>query len=191
MKEKILIIFLTAIIVGGGVYFWQQDSEKEKSSNKPRFEIAEPVVAPVDQQPLPEQGNIIPSVQEGKEFNITTAKVGDIVKGLKVISVKPLLNSGREIKFEGQLTLTGKYSFSDFGSQYIFSDLENESKEKLPNLGYEPWFFFSNQNLAEKEFGPQENSGTATVIINNFTMAMIPGTDAGGNFATLVKVLKK
>lgn len=177
MKEKIFTILLTAIIVGSGVYFWQNSSEKQDDEENPPFEIAEPSVKPVTQEP--------------EQFSISTAKVGDRVKGLKVISVKPLMNGGREVKFEGQLTLTGKYSFSDFGSQYIFDNLDATSKEKLPNLGYDPWFFFSNQDTAAKEFGPQENSGNATITIENYTMAMIPDTDAGGNFATLVQVLKK
>ncbi|MEK7544942.1 MAG: hypothetical protein AAB551_02310, partial [Patescibacteria group bacterium] len=180
-----------AIIVGCGVYFWQNKYEKHDDTNEPRFQIAEPVVAPVTEKNFPEQpASQQQSAQKPEKFTINTAKVGDIVKGLKVISVKPLLNSGREIKFEGQLTLTGKYSFSDFGGEYILSDLDAESTAKLPDEAFN-WFYFSNQGLAEKEFGPQENSGTTTIVIDNFTMAMVPDSDAGGNFATLIKVLKK
>lgn len=142
-------------------------------------------------------------------FDVTTAKVGDTVVGMSIVSVG-LPNSGAgttisgenaEVQFSGEATLTGTYTYH--GNDGLLSDVvsfepDESSAAKLPKMiGDERtlWFVFSNGPAALDIFGPQSGtstasySGNATVTVKNYYILSFPGEVANG--AELVSVISK
>ncbi|MBI4994036.1 hypothetical protein HZC21_00100 [Candidatus Peregrinibacteria bacterium] len=170
MKVKIFVIFIIGIIAVGGVYFLNKKSDQTKTNPESIQKAVEPIV-----------------IKKTIVDEILSAKVGDTFGEMKVISVKSLINDGREVKFEGQFEVTGKYSFDDsLGQSWMISDIDSESQKKIP---ISKWFYLGDSEKLNQLFGQKENSGTATILIDNITVAFIPGTDAGGFFANVVKVV--
>jgi len=133
-------------------------------------------------------------------FDVNKVKEGDIVAGMKVVSVKPYRSDmtalGREqnliIEFSGQAILEGEYEFIPEGSMpsgVLFSVIGEElSKLPLPlgNKSGKFMFYFTNQDFAKEQFGSSVTLGKATIVIDNFIYKTYP---TGLNHeAKLVKV---
>jgi hypothetical protein len=114
--------------------------------------------------------------------------MGDRIGTLTVTSIKPyqegftLAPSNATITFAGVLTLTGRYSYTFVENQagdksytgaVCFDKLDEPSLMKLPWLQdgeANGRFCFQNVKFAQSLFQPSESEGTATVIIDNFTI---------------------
>lgn len=181
MKVKIFVIFIIGIIIVGGVYFLSEKSVGTKINQEPIQKAVEPAV-------------IKKTISDGflsALDDVLSAKVGDTFGDMKVISVKPLINDGREVKFKGQVEITGEYSFEDaLWQTWMISNINSESQKKIP---FSKRFALTHPEKGKLDqwFGSKESFGTATILIDNVTVALIPGTDAGGFFATVVKVVSK
>lgn len=100
------------------------------------------------------------SIVSGKNtFDVLKNKPGDMIAGMKLLTVAPMFDSGPlsnqnvRAEFQGQATLTGNYdfSYSDFAGEDMVC-ANSSDKEKLPLLtGVEnPFFCFTNLDLAKK-----------------------------------------
>ena len=171
MKVKIFFVFVIGIVVVG-VYFLNKKSDEIKTNQEPIQKVVEPTV-----------------IKRTILDDVLSAKVGDTFGYVKVISVKPLVNDGREVKFKGQVEITGEYSFeNELWQTWVISNINSESQKKIP---FSKGFAFTHPEKGKLDqwFGSKESFGTATILIDDVTVALIPGTDAGGFFATVVKVV--
>lgn len=149
----------------------------------------------------------------GSEENLQSLrslKVGDVVKGMTVTSVNDTEHraalqkngfSATEVRFEGQQTITGKYTYYD---QVEDSAVYNPShtvqfyatpSDQLPfgDVNYTSsksgFVCFENEEFAKSSFGPVGSSGTATVVINNYRLFY--EVSEGCSQAELVSVVQK
>ncbi len=75
-------------------------------------------------------------------FELENIKVGDVIAGMKVVSIKPLregfpdlaATDNLSIKFSGETALTGKYRFDELFLGENVLDLDEVSQDKLPTL---------------------------------------------------------
>lgn len=174
MKVKIFVILIIGVVIVGGVYFLNEKSAGTKTNKEPIQKVIEPTV-----------------IEKTILDDVLSAKVGDTFGDMKVISVKPLINDGREVEFKGQVEITGEYSFEDaLWQTWMISNMNSESQKKIP---FSKRFALTHPEKGKLDqwFGSKESFGTATILIDDVTVALIPGTDAGGFFATVVKVVSK
>ncbi|GEM_PF-3396754 len=137
-------------------------------------------------------------------FDSERNKVGDIVAGLKVVSIKSLTGSelpiGREnvvARFAGQIQVSGAYEFSLnelSGDDWVCIALTDpREKLKLPVLvgvaDQNDRFCFNNLKKAKVAFGPKYGQGQATVTIDNYELWYAPAEV--NNKAELISVLSK
>jgi len=142
-------------------------------------------------------------------FDVTEVEVGDTVAGMSIVSVGPWKQSSTmglgvdnaEIRFEGEVTISGTYTY--YGNDGILSDVvgfqpDASSLEKFPQASGDSravWFLFSNQSAARKVFGPATDEvtkgydGEATLTIKNYAI-ILSGSEAT-NLAELVSVTSK
>lgn len=148
------------------------------------------------------QGDISNSTTSN-EFDFNTLKVGDMVAGMRVVSIDPAVESlplsaeNLKVRFEGEAIVTGKYSYDPgpgMGPAVLFGDLTAESEKKVPKLLGQAasWFGFTNESSAEQAFAPAARGaakGDATIKIKNYTYIYVPAE--AWSTAELVSVICK
>ena len=135
-------------------------------------------------------------------FSVNEVKIGDTIADMKLISLEPvnpeysaLSNDNASAKFSGDTTVSGKWEHytEEFmmGEMVCFTPDETSNKLLPAITGNERdgRFCFSNDDEAKKEFTPVGGSGTAKILIADFTYFSYPSE--GSNTATLVKILEK
>lgn len=151
--------------------------------------------------PLPEE--VTPAkTMTSNTFSVDAVKVGDTIADMKLISLEPvnpeysaLSNDNASAKFSGEATVSGKWEH--YTEEFMMGEMvcftpDETSKKLLPAItGNERdgRFCFSNDDEAKKEFVPVGGSGTAKILIADFTYFSYPSE--GSNTATLVKVIEK
>ena len=138
------------------------------------------------------------------QIHLATAKPGDKVHDMVVKSIEPyekskaLTTGNVHVVLTGKITITGRYSYYDTGplnaldGTVVFSDLDDSSKAKLPQikgLKKRMFFVFRNQELAQELLGPRGSSGYATVSIDNYEIQNYSGQV--WDTAELMKVIEK
>ncbi|MDP3985220.1 MAG: hypothetical protein Q8P82_00500 [bacterium] len=191
-KESVqwLVLILSVIgLVGLGVIVADQNEQLAQLSRSlaMKTEITKPVIK-TDTQNV---------------FDPFKNKPGDTVAGLVVVSIgpvpgidRPLALDNVEAKFSGTVTVSGTYSygFSDlWGADTSCFTPDAEEMVKLPVLSgvsdQNDYFCFNNIDKAKEVFGPTEESGTATVVIDNYALMYAPAEVS--NMARLVSVVEK
>jgi hypothetical protein len=118
-------------------------------------------------------------------FDARDIKSGDTIAGMKIefVDMEPGPDPNNEdnyfaiVKFSGNLELSGKYiSYSDqplLGRSIIFYP-DKESANLIPRLTQDMsegiWFVFENYNEAIGLLSQPDSGGTATIIIDNYTI---------------------
>lgn len=140
--------------------------------------------------------------QTSNIINFSDLKINNRVGDMVVTSIQPYststdidLESNHIISFKGPIEITGQ--FFQFGQNAMVADRIGVCFRKLDDLSLkivpmekekEPWFCFSNSKLADQEFGTT-NSGTATIIIDDYNLVYYPSEVF--NTAKLIKVISK
>ena len=127
-------------------------------------------------------------------------KAGDTFGEMVVVSTESVreninlpISENIVIRFEGAVEIKGKYVYygedSFGGSRVCFSDLDAQSASKMPQLkrGGINQFCFENDQYAMELFAPEGSSGTATIVIDNYTLIYYPSE--GWNTAKLIRVV--
>lgn len=152
-----------------------------------------------------------PQVIESNIFDVMKAKIGDVVVNMTIKAITPfsvnitppksfpLTADNAKVEFSGQTQISGTYQYygNDEQSEMLtdivcFDGLDNSSKSQLPQIQgdrREPWFCFSNQDLAKELFIPKGAVGKATIIIDQYEINSYPSEVF--NTATLIKVITK
>ncbi|MBI4779501.1 hypothetical protein HY797_03560 [Candidatus Falkowbacteria bacterium] len=189
-KILILSLFITIFLLSGC-------AKIETQIVKPAEKIKE---QPRDGQPLVENDNTTDSSIENNIFKLDKIKIGDVVAGMKVKSIKPFDKSFAEgaisaynvkINFEGEAMASGKYEITKgevFKGHACFYPSEKDQLLFPKIEGDSPItsFCFDNQDFAIKSLGTTD-SGT-TIVFDNYTINLYP-SDVW-NTAELVKVIK-
>lgn len=131
-------------------------------------------------------------------FDIKKAKIGDQIMGMKIkdITVKEDPHLIAQVKFAGQLTLTGRYEHFPkdvFPSGVCFIP-NRESYFQLPSFstdGSHGIFCFNNSDAAEKELGGVGSTGKATIVIDNYEINHHLQSGNAIDRADLIRVVKK
>lgn len=186
-------IFLSYIIVGVGVYLWQNTIVKETKKNK------ESVVSQVlsEKEKMERETSELRKETEEKlekyknnEIDLATAKVGDrLANGMVVTKAGPYI-----IEFSGKIVISGNYEYDTVPGKKLvclFPDLL--SKEKAPKIynmdSVDPdQICFSNQEIAKNRFGPPGSKGETVVAVDNYQIAC---SDGCAHYAELIKTIEK
>lgn len=122
-------------------------------------------------------------------FSISKSKVGDVINGMRVVSIGPRRfgDVGEynlddlHVVFSGETVLTGEYHvfFNDWNlKDEVGFDVTGKERDRLPRLendkGYDTGFCFTNSDYAKKFFGPVNSHGTATVVIDGYEINRYP-----------------
>ncbi|MBS3872261.1 MAG: hypothetical protein KGZ92_04055 [Firmicutes bacterium] len=130
-------------------------------------------------------------------FDATTARAGDVIVGMKIVSNDTQLagpfGSAGIIQFSGQATLSGTYQVVIDADSLLYVNfyVGDDSLAKLPRMKNDTrtlWFKFNNQAKALSAFGTTAKSGQATIVIDNYRIHRAE-TDAY-NTAALVRVVR-
>lgn len=135
-------------------------------------------------------------VAAGNIFDLLTAKNGDKVSTMTIVSVNPfsmtlqppinnpLTASNANVVFSGQAVLEGDYSYTNsaFSGGYdLVFNVKSSSYSKLPVIkgaeNHQLPMWFSNKAEAMRILGITENvekSGTATITIKDYVMNRYP-----------------
>ena len=142
-------------------------------------------------------------------FYSTTAKPGDVVAGMTIVSIKPLFDrSGQPLgpenvqaTFSGTVTLKGTYDVADVGGingkgHVCFLVGDAMELAKLPRLqedvmvrGDQASFCFADQQKAQSVFGMTPGNGSATVTVKEYVLAR--SFNDSSDSAALVSVVDK
>lgn len=185
----IVVALITAGLVGFGVWYWQQQ-EMRKLEDSYKTQITKPKTSPSPS--LSPSPTISPEEVTNNEFELDKVKVGDKVVGMTIVSIEPYL-----IKFSGETTITGTYKYYGDNEAFLannvfFENLDSASLSKIPKVVSDTrniWFGFSNQDYAKSIFGSKGSFGTATIVINDYTINL--AQSEVWNTATLIKVIEK
>ncbi len=138
------------------------------------------------------------------QIQLGRTRAGEKVATMTLKTIEPYEKNGRlstanvQATLAGRVTITGRYNYYDTGplssldGTVVFSDLDESSREKIPQLkgsSSKIYFVFRNQELARELLGPRGTSGYATVTIDNYELNSHPG--AVWDKAELVRVLEK
>jgi hypothetical protein len=181
----------------GGIY-------SETDYMKPYFDVQNNIIPTLKFIKKGEIFNEKNKFQKDNEFKLAKVKVGDVIAGMKVKFIKtsdgeyiqstvghPPSIYNLSIGFSGETTIMGTYHNdgvdiqTGFGGQVCFDDLDEQSKDKIPSFEWNDRyirFCFSNQELAKEIFKPEGNTGTATIVIDDYSTNENP---------RLVKVVSK
>lgn len=105
---------------------------------------------------------------EPNDVELDKVKIGDQICGLTVKEI----DSFKGMKFDGKLTLSGAYEYSDYtgdGDGYVFT-VDEEYRSKLPKLKDDPdsnkYFILNNFAIVDNIF--KKGKGRATIVIDNY-----------------------
>ncbi len=140
-----------------------------------------------------------PAISAPNRFNFNVHKVGDVIAGLKIISIEPVPgiqspfgSENYRVVFSGQKTFDVSYSYADSafaGPRVIISplnpdDLPMEAGE-IGDVFYQVRNLDVFRKLVNKEYG----DGKATVVMTNFELNHAPAEVMPQ--ADLVQVISK
>ncbi len=143
-------------------------------------------------------------------FDLDTAKEGDKVAGMVLVSIQsysskynpqnsqPLSINDVTAEFSGRVTVTGSYDYTAEGEpsmmgEFIRFDItDSDFLAKLPQIKDDDmpvWFGFTNMSFAKEALGlgNKGTTGTATIIIDNYTINRYPSEVF--NSAALIEVI--
>jgi hypothetical protein len=122
-------------------------------------------------------------------FEVEKIQVGDKIAGLQVTSVAPfdaayskIAADNAYVNFSGKATVSGtfhNYYSQEVGFFYdqVCFDVDESSRQKLPQISGDertPWFCFSNNDFARKQFSPDGSAGNATIVIDKYNLVSYP-----------------
>lgn len=184
-------IFLSYIIVGYGVYLWQNPIAQETESLKDQ-NIKQLIQKSSElEQNIKDNEDKFNTQKELYQNNVVSSddlKVGDkLANGMVVAQI-----DNKQTFFSGPIVISGNYSYDKVpGSQQVCVKLDSKSNVLAPKVfkDEEINLCFTNQDVAKSKFGPMGSTGLTTVIIDNYMI----GVAGGGmyNTADLIKVLEK
>lgn len=133
---------------------------------------------------------------ESALFDRNEAKINDYYAGMRLAEIDSEENMGNlYFLFEGEKQLTGKFEiYQDhewFGSIVTFT-IEEKVTDVLPReIGDRRrlWFEFSNFDEAFELLRPYGNTGTVTILIDEYYIDLLPSESI--NQARLVKIVNK
>ncbi len=195
----VVIIIIVALVAGGGVYYWQSlniakqsQAAAEKVRNEMQQKITEAETKTTElQNKLAEQQKTIDDLTLLKNspnlVNVSNARVGDVVVGMTITSIGKVntsapddLSPNYEITFNGQTTIAGNFTHSEFSGDYMFTvnptdeiKLPRATSDRLPsvlclNNVNDP----SNDSAIKKIV--EKNNGAANITIADYTISGYP-----------------
>jgi hypothetical protein len=196
MNKKFLIIFVSILVL---IIFFGTI----QLLNYSRQEKMEVVIEQRANEIIPQASEPVGEVIASESiFDITDAKVGDVVAGMKIVSIEPFTPGAKIeddsaiVKFSGKVTITGNYIYNNEDAAFIYGEvcMENLDPISISNIPRvhphrNVWFCFRNKEYAQSLFKPQGSYGTTTVVIDNYQVNEL-GAEIW-NTAELVEVIKK
>ncbi|MDP2812472.1 MAG: hypothetical protein Q8O32_02150 [bacterium] len=117
-------------------------------------------------------------------FDVTTAKVGDIVAGMTIKKINPFNSSfssltvdNAKVVFSGRATISGKYLYNDMLGQFCIDNIDANSQIYLPKINGDTRsasFCFSNKEEANSSLKTYQDSDSMTVIMDDYTIISYP-----------------
>ena len=198
----ITIGLLIAGVCFVGYYFLVPENSNLPASNSsqvPQSKHTNSSVPTLDPSKQPAFGS------DDLKFDINQIKVGEsfygemIVKSIEPFSVgySELSKDNFRITFSGQATLSGSYYIRDgtemgIGGKYVTFTPDESSFSRLPReryageFGYAKSFTLNNYEKAVELLMPNGKKGTATIVIDNYTLVGYPSEIS--NSADLIEV---
>ncbi|HPV70315.1 MAG TPA: hypothetical protein PKY08_00190 [Candidatus Magasanikbacteria bacterium] len=167
-------VFLSYIIVGLGVYLWQNSAVDESKKNEENI-----IVQTLTQQKKNTeetallQKNIQGQVEKIKnnQIDIGLIKIGDTLpNGMTVGNIFQQENK-KFIEFTGSIVVSGNFVYGETLKGKICLNLDKESIIKVPKTGEvaKP-LCFTNTELAQVRFGSPGSTGEAEVVVDSFRL---------------------
>lgn len=185
-------IFLSYLIVGYGVYLWQNPIAQEKESLKDQ-NIKQLLQKSSNlEQNIKENEDKFNSQKELYQNNVISSDIGGVKVGDKLANgMIVALADNRKWFFSGPIVVSGNYLYDKVsGSHQVCVKLDSKSNVLAPKVFMDEVvdLCFLNQDVAKRRFGSIGSSGITTVIIDNYMVDNSAGGFAYG--ADLIKVLE-
>jgi len=173
-------------------YFDNLPIYQEKYNCKEKYDNSIPY--PVDEimpRPAPEPdtrtiyniSDII--VARDNVFDVTTAKVGDVISGMTLVEIKPrslsqsLSTQNASMKFAGETKVSGKLQDVLGVFSGVMINLDEESVQGIPRASDQTkkreWVLFTNQDFA-KQILDIHGEGNITVVIDAYAFSRYPSS---------------
>lgn len=200
-QTTILAVLITALIVGGGVYAWQQS---QLSSTEARLQ--EQITSLQNQIALSSKQTTKQDAALTKKEDANKETPDDPKDQQEQQDFIKLKEEGRHVYYSGTATISGTYQ-ELFGNTSPLSDVlcfypDESSKNLIPrkNDGTKAASFcFDNQDKAKVNFGINDNDissknigcieGKGTITISNYKVTKVEGESSDN--ATLEQVVSK
>jgi len=185
LVEGLLIVLILSVIGFAGYYVWSQNQDDETEQTET---VQEEQVDNTQNQNTNEV-TLIENSTVNNSFKIETAKAGDKIGAMKVVSIGEYNGN---VLFEGEVTISGSYKvITDddlLGSIWCMEDLDDASLKLIPQEVDDErsvWFCFNNEDKASVLLG-NESLEKVTVSIDDYYINLKQSSVY--NTATLVEV---
>ena len=207
-KQKKLIVALAVIaVIWGGVtvigLYARYGKTWSRPSEPPPVHPSSHTETSLTEADLPSKPVAPKQFDPGGIASITKNKVGDVVRGMRIVSMGPFRERASKmdlenlhIIFSGKVTLTGSYYVTDvFNEDVVAFGVVGKEREKLPRLDDDTAdsesFCFPSSNETKKYFGSKYGHGKATIEINRFDIIRYPSESAcNDKFVKIISVEK-